>query len=588
MKRGLDLVLLLVLMAFVIAAFFLQAKIFYGPQSDYGFICDVRNYLPQSEDYCLADLNGDGLVNNNDNGFLSANVGQTSAEAICRYDLNGDGRVSKSGDRPIISANLGLCTALPDYQDGSGLNGGVADFRFPRCWDGIFQEEYGEQCDGEESCSSNCRLNLPSDLCGDGVIQGEEVCDCGTDSVCEISELGGETCESMGYARGYLGCSPECNEFDFGECVSAECGNDIRESEEICDGIDLGGQTCSSMDEDFVAGTLSCNVQCAGFDISECRERTADMPDSWLVLYNLNNESSIAWKNWYIQQWGIPVENTLGLNASSLYEQINVTEFNRTIFNPVDNFLENNPQIESKIMGIIVGYKVPGNYYVILGSDPYQQGGGGYSISSNLQNLNIEYSSFPQNNTFYFRAHIPSEIRPRLTKNALGSKIYLTARIDGPSLSYEPSLSLESVKNLTLKAKRITLDTSHALRNEYIYYNHSDFHYPVYDPWSKLQIAVENEQFNAGGMYPWTPLNRSVYTPLVNASFYFHSYFLNGWHNANWTYYPGERILAYAYNSYGATSVRSITWGGRFVPNALYRGQYAAEIGATAEQTNGL
>src|SRR3989344_2593120 len=112
MKRGLDLVLLLVLMAFVIAAFFLQAKIFYGPQSDYGFICDVRNYLPQSEDYCLADLNGDGLVNNNDNGFLSANVGQTSAEAICRYDLNGDGRVSKSGDRPIISANLGLCTAL--------------------------------------------------------------------------------------------------------------------------------------------------------------------------------------------------------------------------------------------------------------------------------------------------------------------------------------------------------------------------------------------------------------------------------------------------------------------------------------------
>src|SRR5690606_33446662 len=43
------------------------------------------------------------------------------------------------------------------------------------------------------------------------------------------------------------------------------------------------------------------------------------------------------------------------------------------------------------------------------------------------------------------------------------------------------------------------------------------------------------------------------------------------------------RILAFNYNSYGATTVRSTTAeGGRYVPNALEAG-YAAAIGATGE-----
>jgi hypothetical protein len=34
--------------------------------------------------------------------------------------------------------------------------------------------------------------------------------------------------------------------------------------------------------------------------------RTANQPDSWLVLCNLEDQASIDWKDWYLSQWGIP------------------------------------------------------------------------------------------------------------------------------------------------------------------------------------------------------------------------------------------------------------------------------------------
>jgi hypothetical protein len=47
------------------------------------------------------------------------------------------------------------------------------------------------------------------------------------------------------------------------------CGNDIIEGTEVCDGTDLGNNTC----EDLLGcsgGTLVCNATCDGFDTSEC------------------------------------------------------------------------------------------------------------------------------------------------------------------------------------------------------------------------------------------------------------------------------------------------------------------------------
>ncbi len=47
------------------------------------------------------------------------------------------------------------------------------------------------------------------------------------------------------------------------------CGNNVREGTEVCDGTDLGGQTCQS--QGFDAGTLTCNLNCDGFNTSGCR-----------------------------------------------------------------------------------------------------------------------------------------------------------------------------------------------------------------------------------------------------------------------------------------------------------------------------
>lgn len=94
-----------------------------------GFVCDAAAYLPASFTGCHGDADGNGIVNAADRGFVSANVGGTSAEAVCLYDMDGNGVVN-AADRGFISANIGGCSPLPDYMNGSGLNGGAPDARF--------------------------------------------------------------------------------------------------------------------------------------------------------------------------------------------------------------------------------------------------------------------------------------------------------------------------------------------------------------------------------------------------------------------------------------------------------------------------
>lgn len=85
-------------------------------------------------------------------------------------------------------------------------------------------------------------------LCGDGQISQGEVCD-GT-------ELGGETCASLGFAKGKLRCV-ECHR-DTRNCTF--CGNDEKGDDEECDGPDFGDTTCSALG--FTGGSLACNDKC--------------------------------------------------------------------------------------------------------------------------------------------------------------------------------------------------------------------------------------------------------------------------------------------------------------------------------------
>lgn len=98
---------------------------------------------------------------------------------------------------------------------------------------------------------SGCKDESPGTTCGDGVVEGDEVCD--------ASSLRGETCFTRaGLAHGELGCSADCASFDTSDCHL--CGNGVFEGPELCEGDDLQGANCVTYGYD--GGTLSCTTQC--------------------------------------------------------------------------------------------------------------------------------------------------------------------------------------------------------------------------------------------------------------------------------------------------------------------------------------
>jgi len=95
--------------------------------------------------------------------------------------------------------------------------------------------------------------------CGDGIISGIEQC--------EIGSLNGNTCVSLGYARGNLSCLNSC-QYNTSQCIPSICGNNLTETGEVCDGTDLSGQTCRT--QGSWLGNLRCLPNCQGFNMSGC------------------------------------------------------------------------------------------------------------------------------------------------------------------------------------------------------------------------------------------------------------------------------------------------------------------------------
>jgi hypothetical protein len=102
----------------------------------------------------------------------------------------------------------------------SGTLGCSANCRFdtsacvadPMCGNGVV--EIGEECDhgaaNSDTLPNACRTDCKFPHCGDGVIDGFEDC--------EGRNLDGETCFSLGYDGGSLGCDSECA-FDEERCT---------------------------------------------------------------------------------------------------------------------------------------------------------------------------------------------------------------------------------------------------------------------------------------------------------------------------------------------------------------------------------
>lgn len=144
------------------------------------------------------------------------------------------------------------------------------------CGDG--RTEGAESCDGSDlggescaslgffggtlSCAASCAFNTSlcePDWCGNDVAGTEEECD-GVD-------LRFATCESEGFAGGQMACDADC-ELDLSGCLAVYCGSGAIEGSEACDGNDLGGEDCESQGYDL--GTLACLTDCTAFDIMGC------------------------------------------------------------------------------------------------------------------------------------------------------------------------------------------------------------------------------------------------------------------------------------------------------------------------------
>jgi len=305
----------------------------------------------------------------------------------------------------------------------------------------------------------------------------------------------------------------------------------------------------------------------------EPENRTADLPDSWLVVYNTNSPDSVSWATWYAEQWQIPSENLFG-HPMPLTEHLDtLADVQTQVIDPVRSYLDTNPEIKAKVMGILVGYQVPGHY----STTPFG-GPGGFSVADAFKDLTDDTLTPAMqkgvNNAFNPWFLNPRGVLPaggRLTKSDLPEHRYFAARIDAPSL--------ELAYAMTERAKIIS-NPAQSLAGQCAYFDYLDTTGLPVPEWTLLVDAQTSPDLTEVN---WCEFDSDV-DVVTNAAFRFGTHDLTGWNNDRLYNDPiGSKVLAYNYNSYGATTVRSTTGeGGRFVPNAI-SGGYAAAIGSTGE-----
>ena len=104
-------------------------------------------------------------------------------------------------------------------------------------------------------------------FCGNNVVDKKS-------EKCDGTDLNGETCLSLGFCGGKLGCLNDCSGFDTNKCkpcpVPSVCGNNNIDPGETCDGTDLDSKDCS--DFGFCGGSLTCKKDCSGFKTGGCTE----------------------------------------------------------------------------------------------------------------------------------------------------------------------------------------------------------------------------------------------------------------------------------------------------------------------------
>lgn len=147
----------------------------------------------------------------------------------------------------------------------------------------------------------------------------------------------------------------------------------------------------------------------------------------WLVVYNTADGDSLAWAEFYRQQWDIPYANLCGLDLP-LDETIDAATF-AAMQSSLADYLDRH-QLNDRIIGILLGYRVPGYVLDILDQP--------HALTTQLHRLS---SSWPADNPLSRNSPLVRPTKENL--NGLG----MTARID--------AATLDQAKQYTLRAKAL-------------------------------------------------------------------------------------------------------------------------------------
>jgi hypothetical protein len=229
-----------------------------------------RSLITLSLPLALAACPGDDSVDPTDDGAASTSAESSTGPAPTSGpdDTSSGGADTSSGGTTAVATTDELTSTGPATSEGDST-GEIAV-----CGNNVI--EGNEVCDlaqvNGQTCQSlgyqggqlGCLLTCTDYNLLGCFICGNEVVDIAED--CEGNEVPDDvTCESLGYQAGDVMCGADCL-FDTSEC--SICGDGVQQGPEDCDGIDFGGETCASIGFDM--GNLGCNLATCQFVYTGC------------------------------------------------------------------------------------------------------------------------------------------------------------------------------------------------------------------------------------------------------------------------------------------------------------------------------